>query len=111
MSFPSSRVNSDIEFNPSQAVQNWQIDPWIHSARISIWGSGGGAEGVREEDVNNDGNLAFVAYPGFNGGDTTIFGITAEGGRAGGRRQSGVVKKNVGGRGGEVNISAEYETV
>ena len=109
MSFPSSRVNSDIEFNPSQAVQNWQIDPWIHSARISIWGSGGGAEGVREEDVNNDGNLAFVAYPGFNGGDTTIFGITAEGGRAGGRRQSGVVKKNVGGRGGEVNISAEYD--
>ena len=109
MSFPSSRVNSDLNFTPSQAIQTWQIDPWIHSARISIWGSGGGAEGVREEDVNNNGNLEFVAYPGFNGGDTTIFGITAEGGRAGGRRQSGVVLKNAGGRGGEVNISAEYD--
>lgn len=76
--------------------QNWNIDPWLYSCRVRLWGGGGGGEFV---------NTSLVATAGGTGGTTTIFGVSATGGLGGGRRADGTTAKNVGGNGGSSSFS------
>ncbi len=76
--------------------QTWNLDPWLHSCRVEIWGGGGGGEHIA-------GNLTPTA--GSNGSDSTIFGVTAGGGYGGGRRNNNTTAKGVGGNGGTVSIT------
>jgi len=85
--------------NAGPGTQSWEIDPWLYSCRIRVYGAGGGGERVQYN------GSTFVPTAGGHGGDTTILGITAGGGLGGGRRADGVAQSNAGGTGGTVSLT------
>jgi len=76
---------------------SWNIDPWLFSCRIRVWGAGGGGEFISDPDL--------IPTAGNNGGDSSIFGVTAEGGDGGGRLDTGAPSLNNGGVGGSTSFS------
>lgn len=76
--------------------QDWNLDPWLHSCRVEIWGGGGGGEHIANNLTSTAGN---------NGGASTIFGVTAGGGYGGGRENNNNTGKGLGGNGGTVSLS------
>lgn len=94
MSNFTSTYNTPID--PGTGSQSWNLNPWLHSCRVEIWGGGGGGEFIA-------GNL--IPTAGNNGGSSTIFGVTAGGGYGGGRRNNNTTDKGVGGNGGTVSIT------
>ena len=87
-------------YNPpiskSAGNQTWNIDPWLKSCRVRVYGGGGGGEYI---------NNSLTSTAGGNGGSTSIFGVIAGGGYGGGRRNNGTTAKNVGGNGGSVTLT------
>lgn len=92
----TSTYNPAIDEN-STGANSWNIDPWLYSCRIRVWGAGGGGEFISNPDL--------FPTAGDNGGDSSIFGVTAEGGDGGGRLSTGAPSKNNGGAGGSTSFS------
>jgi len=87
----TSTYNTPVD--ESVTGQNtWNIDPWMYSCRVRVWGAGGGGEFIS--------NPSLSSTAGNNGGDSSIFGVTAEGGGGGGSPS-----KNNGGTGGSTSFS------
>ena len=92
----TSTYNPAID-EASTGANSWNLDPWLYSCRIRVWGAGGGGEFIS--------NPGLFPTAGDNGGDSSIFGVTAEGGDGGGRLSTGAPSKNNGGAGGSTSFS------
>jgi hypothetical protein len=86
--------NTPVSAGPGN--QTWNIDPWLKSCRVRVYGGGGGGE-----YINN--NLSSSA--GTNGGSSSVFGVIANGGYGGGRRTNNTTAKGVGGSGGGTTLT------
>lgn len=61
----------------SATVTTWNIDPWLYSCRVRVWGGGGGGEFVNDTLTS--------ATPGGNGGESSVLGVISGAGQGGGQ--------------------------
>lgn len=69
-----STFNTPVDVSATNG--SWNIDPWLKSCRIRVWGGAGGGEYVN--------NTLTSATPGGSGTDSSVLGVIAGGGQGGG---------------------------